>query len=476
MSVISTFFDWKKTAPLGLTPQQQRKLWLRNFLKAFFVVFLAYASMYLVRNNFKAAQPSLKEDFGLTTLQLGYIGLAFSLVYAVGKVALGYVIDGRNTKKVISVALIGASLVGILFGIVLSAHGSAIGVFVVLWALNGLFQSVGGPGACNTVYRWVPRRHRATSMGLWNTSHNLGGAFAGIIALWGANVFFGGNVAGMFIFPAVIGLIIGVIGYFYGKDDPHELGWDRCEVIFDEPIEQENVAAETMSKWQIFRRYTLSNPWIWILCIANVFAYILRIGVDNWAPLYVTEQLHFSKEASVETIFFFEMGALIGTPLWGFVAGRLRGRNAAVGIAGLVGVFISVFFYQTGTTAATVNGALFALGLLVFAPLFLIPIAIVDMVPKRGLSVANGMAGLFGYMFGDSMAKVGLAAIADPKRDGLNIFGWVLHGWGSVFTVMYIACIVCAVLLIPVAVREERKIRAILKATREGATTASVEA
>ncbi|WP_200910804.1 hypothetical protein [Curtobacterium sp. S6] len=45
MSVISTFFDWKKTAPLGLTPQQQRKLWLRNFLKAFFVVFLAYASM-----------------------------------------------------------------------------------------------------------------------------------------------------------------------------------------------------------------------------------------------------------------------------------------------------------------------------------------------------------------------------------------------------------------------------------------------
>ncbi|WP_443095441.1 hypothetical protein [Rothia koreensis] len=88
------------------------------------------------------------------------------------------------------------------------------------------------------------------------------------------------------------------------------------------------------------------------------------------------------------------------------------------------------------------------------------------MVPKRGLSVSNGMAGLFGYMFGDSMAKVGLAAIADPKRDGLNIFGWVLHGWGSVFSVMYVACVVCAALLVVVAVAEERKIRFLSKAAK----------
>ncbi len=49
------------------------------------------------------------------------------------------------------------------------------------------------------------------------------------------------------------------------------------------------------------------------------------------------------------------------------------------------------------------------------------------------------MTGSFAYLFGDSMAKVGLAAIADPTRNGLNIFGYTLSGWTDVFIVFYVA-------------------------------------
>lgn len=63
------------------------------------MVFVVYRCMYLVRNNFKAAQPLLKVDYGLTTTQLGYIGLAFSITYGIGKTAVGYFADGRNTKN-----------------------------------------------------------------------------------------------------------------------------------------------------------------------------------------------------------------------------------------------------------------------------------------------------------------------------------------------------------------------------------------
>ncbi len=93
------FFDIKKIPNKGIPLSMQRKLWLRNFLQAFFVVFLAYMAMYLIRNNFKAAQPLLKEEIGLSTLELGYIGLAFSITYGLGKTLLGYFVDGRNTKK-----------------------------------------------------------------------------------------------------------------------------------------------------------------------------------------------------------------------------------------------------------------------------------------------------------------------------------------------------------------------------------------
>lgn len=255
-------------------------MWLGQFLKAFFVVFFVYMSMYFIRNNFKAAQPMLKEDFGLTTLQLGYIGLAFSITYGIGKTLVGYFVDGHNSKRIISTLLICASTMVLLMGLLLSYFGSVIGIFIVLWGLNGLFQSAGGPASYSTISRWAPRTKRGKYLGLWNASHNVGGALAGGLALWGANVFFGGNVVGMFIFPALIGLTIGIIGLFVGKDDPEELGWNRSEEIFGEAVEAENSQAETMPQREIFLNYVLKNPWLWTLCIANVFVYIVRIGID----------------------------------------------------------------------------------------------------------------------------------------------------------------------------------------------------
>lgn len=462
------FFSIQKIPNRGIPLAVQRKEWLHQFLKAFFVVFFVYMAMYLIRNNFKAAQPLLKEEYGLSTLELGYIGLAFSITYGIGKTLVGYFVDGRNSKRIISALLISASGMVLLMGLLLSAFGSVIGIFVVLWGLNGLFQSAGGPASYSTISRWAPRTKRGRFLGFWNASHNVGGAIAGGVALWGANVFFHGNVVGMFIFPALIGLAIGIAGLFIGKDDPEELGWNRSEEIFGEAIEEENAEAEQLSKWRIFTIYVLTNPWIWILCVSNIFVYIVRIGIDNWAPLYVTEALHFNKEDAVNTIFFFEIGALIASLLWGYISDLLKGRRAVVSVFCLLMIFFAVGMYKNATSVAMVNISLFCLGALIFGPQLLIGVSLVGFVPKRAISVANGMSGTFAYLFGDSMAKVGLAAIADPEQDGLMVFGHLLHGWGAVFTVFYAALVLAIVLLLVVAWGEEKRIRRLQKAEATG--------
>ena len=40
---------------------------------------------------------------------------------------------------------------------------------------------------------------------------------------------------------------------FIGKDDPEELGWNRAEEIWEEPIDQENIDSQGMTKWDIFK-------------------------------------------------------------------------------------------------------------------------------------------------------------------------------------------------------------------------------
>lgn len=455
-----SFLSINKIPNKGIPISQQRKMWLQQFLKAFLVVFITYMCMYLIRNNFKAAQPLLKEQLDFTTTQLGYIGLAFSITYGLGKTAVGYYISDKNTKKSISVMLIGSAICVLIMGLLLSNAGTPMGMLMALWGLSGIFQAAGGPAAYSTISRWAPRQERGRYLGFWNMSHNIGGAAAGGLALWGANVIFNGNVYGMFIFPAIIALIVGIITLFIGKDDPEELGWNRCEEIFGEQVEEENNKADEMPMWQAFKQFVLRNPWIWMLCVANVFVYIVRIGIDNWAPLYVTEMLHFSKSDAVNTIMYFEIGAVLASMSWGYISDLVKGRRAAVAVFCMIAIFGAVYMYRHAETVMMVNISLFLLGALIFGPQLLIGISLVGFVPKKGISVANGMTGTFGYLFGDSMAKVGLAAIADPKKDGLNVFGHNLHGWHDVFIVFYAALVLGIILLAIVAVGEERRIRA----------------
>ena len=97
-------------------------------------------AMYLIRNNFKAAQPLLKEEIGLTTLELGYIGLAFSITYGLGKQYSVISVDGRNTKRIISFLLILSAITVLIMGFVLSYFGSVMGLLIVLWGLTVYFN------------------------------------------------------------------------------------------------------------------------------------------------------------------------------------------------------------------------------------------------------------------------------------------------------------------------------------------------
>jgi len=456
---MKNFFALHHPNRINISVTDERKAWFGQFIKTFGVVFFIYLGMYLVRNNIKAATPLLVENGVITTTQMGIIGLAFSITYGIGKTLMSAFVDGQNAKRMISAFLMVSAFLSLLFGIALLTNNATTGILLALWGLNGLFQSPGGPASYSTISRWTPQTKRGRWLGFWNTSHNIGGGIAGILALWGANHLFGGNVAGMFIFPAVIVFIIGIAGLFIGHDEPEELGWDPAPIIFNEPQSVEDRQAATMSKGEILKQFVLKNPWVWLLAVANVFVYIVRIGIDNWAPLYSVQALHMNNGAAVATIFYFEMGALVGSLSWGWISDLLKGRRIMVALISIFLQFFVLHMYTVAHTETALFIALFIMGWLVFGPQLLIGVSVVGFVPKQALSVSNGLTGTFAYLFGDSLAKVGLGYIADPTAKGLHVFGTVLHGWQSTFIVMYAALVVAAILLIFVAIAEEHRIR-----------------
>jgi len=89
----------------------------------------------------------------------------------------------------------------------------------------------------------------------------------------------------------------------------------------------------------------------------------------------------------------------------------------------------------------------------------LIGVSVISFVPKNALNVSDGLTGTFAYLFGDLMAQVGFASIADPKANGLSILGMNLHGWDDTFIVFYIAVVLSIIVLAIIAIGEEKRIR-----------------
>ena len=61
MTHLSQLFEIRTSPPTSLSLAEQRKKWLVEFLKTYAVLVVVYGGFYLLRTNFKSAQPFLVE-------------------------------------------------------------------------------------------------------------------------------------------------------------------------------------------------------------------------------------------------------------------------------------------------------------------------------------------------------------------------------------------------------------------------------
>lgn len=111
------------------------------------------------------------------------IGLGFSITYGVGKTIVSYYADGKNTKQFLPLMLILSALCMLGFSASMGGTGFSLYFMIFFYALSGFFQSCGGSCSYSTITKWTPRNKRGTYLGMWNLSHNVGGAGAAGVAL-----------------------------------------------------------------------------------------------------------------------------------------------------------------------------------------------------------------------------------------------------------------------------------------------------
>lgn len=394
-------------------------------LQVFLGIFIGYAGYYLLRKNFSLAMPALQEQ-GFTKAELGFALSAVSIAYGFSKFFMGTVSDRSNARIFLVLGLVLTAIVNLLMGFV-PFFTSGIGIMFVLLFLNGWFQGMGWPPSGRVLVHWFSVSERGSKTALWNVAHNVGGGIMAPIAAWGitttAFINFGylKGFEGVFIYPALLALIIAAISYVLIRDTPQSQGLPPIEIYKNDFATSDKQTLETeLTTKEILFKYVLNNKWVWAIAFANIFVYFVRYGVLDWAPVYLNEEKHFDLKASGWAYFLYEWAGIPGTLLCGYISDKLfKGRRGPAGFFFMLGVtvFVLIYWLNPPGNAWLDNVSLIAIGFLIYGPVMLIGLQALDYVPKKAAGTAAGLTGLFGYLFGAVMANIVLGAVVDK-------FGW----------------------------------------------------
>lgn len=151
-------------------PAVQHELRRRKWA-VFFAITGGYSFYYVCRLSFNVAKVPMADSGLFDEAELGLIGSALYFSYASGKLANGILADRANTRKFMATGLFISGVINLILDFT-----TAFGVFLVLWGLNGWYQSFSTGSSVVSITHWYDGRERGTFYGWWCVSQNVGKA------------------------------------------------------------------------------------------------------------------------------------------------------------------------------------------------------------------------------------------------------------------------------------------------------------
>lgn len=388
---IVRFFAERPPAPRLGDPAEIARLYRRWRVSAFLSITLGYAIFYTTRLTFSVAKKPMLDEHVLSAAQMGRIGFALLIAYAVGKLVNGFLADRVHPARFFATGLLVSALVNLAFGV---AAGFA--VFVALWAANGWVQSLGGPTSGTVMSAWFTSRERGTRYSVWSISHNIGEGitFAGTALLVDAVGWRGG-----FMGPGLFAVGAAFVLYRTVGDRPAAMGLPPVEEQL-EPAHRPD-PDEARSVWAL-QLEVLANVRVWVLGLASALMYVSRYAVTNWGVLYLQTERSYSLAEAGVVVSVFPIVGIAGTLLSGTVSDRFFGsrRSPVTLVYGLLLVAALLVLYLTPPGHPwIVRVAMGAAGMAIGGLLvFLGGLTAMDVCSRRASGAAMGLVGFLSYL------------------------------------------------------------------------------
>lgn len=244
-----------------------------------FLTFVTAFIMYIDRSCMGAATPTIREEFGIDKITMGWSVAAFNFAYAAFQVPGGWMADRYGARIVLTFAILWWSAFTVATGLAFDAVSLALARFFF-----GVGEAAAFPAASRALLRWLPTSQRAFGQGFQHAGARFGAAVTPPIVL--LLILYLSWHWVFYIFGAV-GMIWALVWYAYYRNYPQEHGGvnqAELEILAQSGFRSKPKVAITVP-W----RRILRNRNVWFLSIMYFcYGWVLWIYLQ-WLPTYLEE-------------------------------------------------------------------------------------------------------------------------------------------------------------------------------------------
>lgn len=397
-----------------------------------FAVMFCYLFFYAGRQNLGFAVRGMQDDLAFSATTIAILNSALLLGYGLGQAITGNLADIYGARTMVTIGAVCSVALNWAF-----SFSSEVGWAALLWGLNGLAQSTAWPAMNRLLANWWPRHERGKAIGFYLLSAGFSSSLTFALCILVLQAF-PAHDGWRWIFRLPVSLIIvGAVAFLlFARNRPEDLGYPPL------PPETQAEPAASHSESSVARyRRVLANRQFLLACLSIGCESLARYGLLNWVPVHFLGPDWRANPGAGWITMGLPLGMAAGALSAGLAADRWFPDHRAR----------MVFFLMGAAAAATLllpvlplagSPFIFPLlavaGFLVYAPQASYWALCPALVGRHSAGTATGLMDASAYAF----------AAAGQLIIGRAID--ITHSTAAAFYVIGIACILGALLILPV--------------------------
>ncbi len=399
--------------------KQLKQLNQNGLFTLLIVLSVPYLALSLNQHGFMALLPFIREEFILSRTQVGLYATFYFLSSALLAVSTGSIVDRLGPRKGI---LLGIGFMGSVF--FLYGFAPSYEILLGLAFLAGLGWSIITPSVNKAVLMNAPADKRAVSMGIMQSGVGIGGLM-GASLLPVISVALGWRPA--IQMAAGFSIIVWFLVLTFYREK-------KAGIAQVKPVAKKGNPGFVQSLIDLTRNKALLN-----ICILGLMFGVACGAVISHFVVYLSEDLSVSRAVAGLGLGSFQIGGIVGRPIWGVISDRFfkgkRGKALMV-----LGIAIGIKFIISGLLSfappiSTYFVVIFAfiLGFSAFGWPGVHFVSIAENAGEDQVGMATGLSLLFlraGLLAGPPI----FGYLADIQES--YILSWI--SFGAIITLLYV--------------------------------------